>query len=186
MTSRRLLKAAQAIREVVSMAILSELKDPRVQHVTVTKVEVLPDMKQAKVYVTIMGDETHQRLALHGLQNSAGFLQHKIATRIDTRYTPRLEFLFDEGAKNSLEIDRILRRVLPKPDDPFVLDQGDDDLEDEDSAEENSEEIVDTGADGGETGTDSARSATSPDDANAPGSDTSGGPSSGPHDSPET
>lgn len=157
MSSRRLLKAAQAIREVVGMAILSEIKDPRVRHVTVTKVEVLPDMKQAKVYVTIMGDEKQQRLALHGLQNSAGFLQHKIATRIDTRYTPRLEFIFDEGAKNSLEIDRILRRVLPKEDAPFQLDRGGD--EGDDSELENSEEEnVDTAAEGDETGTDSAPS----------------------------
>jgi ribosome-binding factor A len=158
MTSRRLLKAAQAIREVVGMAILSEIKDPRVQHVTVTKVEVLPDMRQAKVYVTVMGDEKQQRLALHGLQNSAGFLQHKIATRIDTRYTPRLEFIFDEGAKNSVEIDRILRRVLAKDDAPFELDRGGDDAGD--SELENSEEQnVDTAADGEETGTDSAPSA---------------------------
>lgn len=165
MTSRRLLKAAQAIREVVGMAILSEIKDPRVRHVTVTKVEVLPDMKQAKVYVTIMGDEKQQRLALHGLQNSAGFLQHKIATRIDTRYTPRLEFLFDEGVKNSLEIDRILRRVLPKEDAPFELDRGDDEPENEtDEAElENfGEEHVDTASDAGETGTDSTPSAADP------------------------
>jgi ribosome-binding factor A len=114
MPSRRLLKAAEAIREVVSMAILTELRDPRVKNVTVTSVEVLPDMKQARVYVTIMGDEKQQKLTLHGLQNSAGFLQHKIADRIETRYTPRLEFVFDEGVKNALEIDRILKRVLPK------------------------------------------------------------------------
>lgn len=157
MTSRRLLKAAQAIREVVGMAILSEIKDPRVRNVTVTKVEVLPDMKQAKVYVTIMGDEKQQRLALHGLQNSAGFLQHKIATRIDTRYTPRLEFIFDEGAKNSLEIDRILRRVLPKDDAPFELDRGDDDSDDSE-LENSEEENVDTASKGDETGTDSSPS----------------------------
>ena len=114
MPSRRLLKAAEAIREVVSMAILTELRDPRVKNVTVTSVEVLPDMKQARVYVTIMGDEKQQKLTLHGLQNSAGLLQHKIADRIETRYTPRLEFLFDEGVKNALAIDRILKRVLPK------------------------------------------------------------------------
>lgn len=95
------------------MAILTELRDPRVKYVTVTKVEVLPDMKQAKVYVTIMGDETQQRLSLRGLQNAAGFLQAKIAERIDTRYTPRLEFLLDEGAKNLQQISQILRRVLP-------------------------------------------------------------------------
>src|SRR6266550_4345464 len=113
--SRRLLKAAEAIRSVVSMAILTELRDPRVKNVTVVGVEVLPDMKSAKVYVSIMGSEKEQQLSLSGLQNAAGFLQKKIAERIETRYTPRLTFMLDKGVKNSLEVDRILREVLPKP-----------------------------------------------------------------------
>jgi ribosome-binding factor A len=111
--SRRLLKAAEAIRGVVSMAILTELRDPRVKNVTVVGVEVLPDMKSAKVYVSIMGSEKEQQLSLSGLQNAAGFLQSKIAERIETRYTPRLTFVLDKGVKNSLEINRILREVLP-------------------------------------------------------------------------
>ena len=111
--SRRLLKAAEAIRGVVSMAILTELRDPRVKNVTVVGVEVLPDMKSAKVYVSIMGSEKEQQLSLSGLQNAAGFLQKKIAERIETRYTPRLTFVLDKGVKNSLEINRILREVLP-------------------------------------------------------------------------
>src|SRR5437868_7099181 len=111
--SRRLLKAAEAIRGVVSMAILTELRDPRVKNVTVVGVEVLPDMKSAKVYVSIMGSEKEQQLSLSGLQNAAGFLQKKIAERIETRYTPRLTFVLDKGVKNSLEVDRILREVLP-------------------------------------------------------------------------
>ena len=60
MSSRRVLKAAQAIREVVSMAIIADLKDPRIKDVTVTLVEVAPDMRQAKVHVSVMGDETKQ------------------------------------------------------------------------------------------------------------------------------
>src|SRR5437762_9296330 len=111
--TRRLLKAAEAIRGVVSMAILTELRDPRVKNVTVVGVEVLPDMKSAKVYISIMGSEKEQQLSLSGLQNAAGFLQKKIAERIETRYTPRLTFVLDKGVKNSLEVDRILRAVLP-------------------------------------------------------------------------
>lgn len=114
MSSRRVLKAAQAIREVVSMAIIAELKDPRIKDVTVTLVEVTPDMRQAKVHVSIMGDETKQNLCLHGLQNSAGYLQQKIGRRIDTRYTPRLEFTLDKGIKHALMVTRILEEVLPK------------------------------------------------------------------------
>jgi len=107
--SRRLLKAAEAIRGVVSMAILTELRDPRVKNVTVVGVEVLPDMKSAKVHVSIMGSDKEQHLALAGLQNAAGFLQKRIAERIESRYTPKLTFVLDQGVKNSLEVNRILR-----------------------------------------------------------------------------
>ena len=114
MPSRRVLKAAEAIREVVGMSILADLKDPRIQNVTVTFVEVAGDMRQAKVHVSIMGSESDQQLCLHGLQSSAGFLQKKISNRIDTRYTPRLEFVIDEGVKKSIEIARILKDILPE------------------------------------------------------------------------
>ncbi len=117
MTSRRVQKAAEAIREVVSMAILTELQDPRVADVTVTYVEVSPDMRQAKVHVSVMGDDTKQKLCLHGLESSAGFLQTKIGKRIDTRYTPRLRFELDLGVKKSLAIAQLLHEVLP--DDSF-------------------------------------------------------------------
>jgi ribosome-binding factor A len=113
MTARRLLKAAEAIREVVSMSILTELRDPRIRDVTVTFVEVSPDMRYAKVHVSVMGDEAQQKLSLRGLQNASGFLQQKIARRIDTRYTPRLSFELDQGVKRSIEVSRILREVLP-------------------------------------------------------------------------
>src|SRR3990170_1817344 len=108
MPSRRVEKAAEAVRGVVSMAILAELKDPRVRDVTVTHVEVSPDLRHAKVYVSVMGDETRQKLSLRGLQSAAGFLQAKIAERIEIRYTPRLNFLLDQGVKRSLEVAQIL------------------------------------------------------------------------------
>ena len=108
MASRRMLKAAEAIREVVSMAILTEIRDPRVQNVTVTGVEVTSDMRSAKVMVSVMGDEGKQHLCLRGLANAAGFLQAKIAKRIDTRYTPRLTFELDQGVKKSIEVGKIL------------------------------------------------------------------------------
>lgn len=114
MTSRRVQKAAEAIREVVSMAILADLKDPRIEGVTVTYVEVSPDMRNAKVHVSIMGDETTQKLCLRGLQSSAGYLQQKVSRRIDTRYTPRIRFEIDMGVKNSIEIARMLNDVLPE------------------------------------------------------------------------
>ena len=95
------------------MAILTQVRDPRVKDVTVTRVEMAPDMRSATVHVSVMGSPARQQLALQGLGRSAGFLQAQIAERIDTRYTPRLRFELDQGVKHSLEIARVLGEVLP-------------------------------------------------------------------------
>ncbi|MFN7811080.1 MAG: 30S ribosome-binding factor RbfA [Planctomycetia bacterium] len=124
MSTRRLLKAAEAVREVVSMAILTEVRDPRVRDVTVTRVEMDPDMRGATVHVSVMGSPAQQQLALRGLANSAGFLQARIADRIETRYTPRLRFELDRGVRHALEIARVLGEVLPRPaEDGAVADE---------------------------------------------------------------
>src|SRR4051794_18165150 len=138
MSSRRLLKAAEAIREVVSMAILSELRDPRVRDVTVLSVEVAPDMRSAKVHVSIMGDETKQNLALRGLQSAAGFLQSKIAKEIDTRYTPRLMFILDQGVKKSIEIAMLLKDVLPPDEEAAIAESEPEEIWEESDEEEDS------------------------------------------------
>lgn len=95
------------------MAILAEVRDPRVRNVTVTRVEVDPDMRGATVHVSVMGSPAQEQLALRGLANAAGFLQARIADRIETRYTPRLRFELDKGVKHSIEIARVLGEVLP-------------------------------------------------------------------------
>ena len=115
MSSRRVLKAAQAIREVVSMAVLTDIKDPRVKDVTVTFVEVSADLRNAKVHVSVMGEDKKKNLCLKGLESAAGYLQQKVGDRIDTRYTPRLRFVLDKGLENSMVVTRILDEVLPPP-----------------------------------------------------------------------
>ncbi len=95
------------------MAILTQVRDPRVKDVTVTRVEMAPDMRNATVHVSVMGTPAQEQLALRGLARSAGFLQAQIAERIETRYTPRLRFELDQGVKHSLEIARVLGEVLP-------------------------------------------------------------------------
>ena len=103
---------AEAIREVVSTAILVELKDPRIQNVTVTRVEVTGDLRHSKVHVSIMGSEKQQKLALYGLEHAAGFLQKRVADRLQTRYTPVLHFTLDQSVKKSIEISQLIDRTL--------------------------------------------------------------------------
>jgi ribosome-binding factor A len=140
MLSRRALKAAEVVREVVSMAILTELKDPRIRDVTVTYVEVSPDLRYAKVHVSVMGDETRQHLSLQGLRSAAGFLQSKLGKRVETRYTPRIEFLLDQGVKKSIEVARILKEVLPEEQGSEELESDDQESKDQESKDQGSED----------------------------------------------
>ncbi|WP_298868805.1 30S ribosome-binding factor RbfA [uncultured Gimesia sp.] len=108
MTTRRIEKIAQAILESVSTTILLQLRDPRIQNVTVLHVEVAPDVQSAKIYISIMGDEKSKALCMHGLNSAKGFIQSKIADRIQTRYTPVIQFVQDSALKDSMEALRIL------------------------------------------------------------------------------
>ncbi len=113
MNTRRTAKISQALLEQISSTILHGIKDPRVKNVTVLGVEVSPDIRTAKVSVSVMGSEKEQALCMHGLRSASGFLQSKIADRIQTRYTPVLTFKLDPGLKKSKEAAEILREVLP-------------------------------------------------------------------------
>src|SRR5215510_1666446 len=95
MSSRRIAKVAEALRECVSTTVLFALKDPRVKNVTVLRTEVSPDLRSARVYVSVMGDEKAQALSMHGLRSSRGFIQAQIADRLELRYTPILSFVLD-------------------------------------------------------------------------------------------
>ena len=111
MGNRRTAKVAEAIREVVSSTILFELRDPRVKNVTVLNVEVPTDLRTAKVYVSVMGDEAEQRLSMSGLNGARGFIQSKVADRVNLRFTPILSFELDDGVKKSAVASRILREL---------------------------------------------------------------------------
>ena len=112
MKAHRLARVREVIREVASETILFELKDPRVKNVTVTRAEVTGDLQHAKVFVSIMGSASEQTLCLHGLRHAAGFVQSKLADRMQTRFTPTVQFELDKGVKNSIEVARLISEAL--------------------------------------------------------------------------
>jgi ribosome-binding factor A len=112
MKMHRLARVSEAIREVASETILFELSDPRVKRVTVTRAEVSGDLQHAKVYVSVMGTDKEQQLTMHGLKHATGFVQSKIASRLQTRFTPHVTFVLDEGVKKSLEVSRLISEAL--------------------------------------------------------------------------
>lgn len=101
------------IREVVSSAILFELRDPRIKNVTVLGADVSPDLRYASVRVSVMGDEKEASLTMHGLNSARGFLQSKVAEYIKSRYTPELRFVLDDGIKKSIQASQLLKGVIP-------------------------------------------------------------------------
>jgi len=114
MKPHRLARMAEAVREVASETILFELRDPRIKGVTVTRAEVSADLQHAKIFVSLMGTPQEQNLCLHGLKHAAGFLQSKLASRLQTRYTPVVQFVVDEGVKKSIEVTRLINEALGK------------------------------------------------------------------------
>ncbi len=112
MSSHRSLRMAEAIREVVSSAILFKVADPRVRSVTVLGVEVQGDLRRATVSVSIMGSEPEQNLAMKGLQHATGFLQSLVAERLQTRFTPILTFKRDESVKKAIAMSRLIDETL--------------------------------------------------------------------------
>lgn len=111
MNSRRMAKASEAIRETVSTVVLFELRDPRIKNVTVLGAEVSPDLRAAKIFVTVMGDAKAQSLAMHGLDSARGFIQSKIADRLQTKNTPIIRFVLDPSVKKSIEVSRALQEA---------------------------------------------------------------------------
>jgi len=141
MKNHRLARVAEAIREVASEAILFELRDPRIKFTTVTRAEVSADLQRAKVYVSVMGSDKDRKTTLTGLNNAAGFVQSRLADRMKTRFIPVLEFILDEGMKNSMEVSRLLSLEKTRPsEDEHPVDEGaeqeDDDLDDDEDEDE--------------------------------------------------
>jgi len=108
MTADRMRRVDEAMREVLSDAITSEVKDPRVGFVTVTAVETSPDLRHARVYVSVLGDEPVRKRSMAGLQSAHGYLQKRVAHELRLKNTPTLDFLYDDSLDRGMRIAEIL------------------------------------------------------------------------------
>ena len=107
----RLLKVNESIKETLSSIISTEgLKDPRVGFVTVTGVETSPDLRHAKVYVSVLGKQTERDATMLALEKSRGFLQSRLGVSLLMRRTPQLQFFYDSTLDNALRLEKAMRR----------------------------------------------------------------------------
>ena len=96
------------MREVIGSAISTELEDPRIGFVTVTSVETSPDLRTARVYVSVLGGEAERQASLAGLRSSHGVLQSAIAREMRIKRTPTLSFHYDETPERGVRLSRLL------------------------------------------------------------------------------
>ena len=108
MTGGRMRRVDEAMREVLGGAITSELKDPRVGFVTVTAVETAPDLRRARVFVSVLGTEAERRRTLDALRHAHGYLQRRVAGELRLKHTPTLEFEYDDSSERSLRIAELI------------------------------------------------------------------------------
>jgi ribosome-binding factor A len=108
MSGGRMRRVDEAVRAVLSEAISSQLKDPRIGFVTVTGVKTSPDLRHARVYVSVLGDEHRRAASLQGLRSAHGFLQQRVAAELTLKHTPALAFQYDESIDRGMRISELL------------------------------------------------------------------------------
>src|ERR671939_355456 len=110
--SERLRRVDEAVKEGLSEGI-GELKDPRIGFVTVTGVETSPDLRHAKVYVSVMGSERKREATLAGLQSSHGVLQSRVNRELRLKRTPQLTFEYDPTIERGVRLSRLIDELAP-------------------------------------------------------------------------
>lgn len=98
----------EAIRTVLSDAISKDIQDPRVGFVTVTGVKTSPDLRQARVFVSILGDDAAREASLDGLKSAHGFLQSRVAQALRLKHTPTLTFGYDDSVNRGMRISQLI------------------------------------------------------------------------------
>ena len=109
MTSDRIRRVNEAMREVLSAAITTELKDPRVGFVTVTAVETSPDIRHARVFVSVLGNPGERRRSLKAMDSARGFLQRRVGSELRMKHTPQIQFVYDETPERGMRINELLQ-----------------------------------------------------------------------------
>ena len=114
--SERMRRVNEALKEVLSESI-GELKDPRIGFVTVTGVSASPDLRQATVYVTVLGNERKRNATVAGLQSSHGVLQSRVNRELRLKRTPQLTFEYDPTIERGVRLSKLIDELAPEEHD---------------------------------------------------------------------
>jgi ribosome-binding factor A len=121
---------AEVIGQELSDLMRTRMKDPRLGFTSITHVKVSPDLRYAKVYVSVMGEPEEQRETIKALEHANGFLRHELAQRLTVRHTPEIEFRLDDSIARGAHVLDLINRVNAEP-APVAGDAAPDDGKDE-------------------------------------------------------
>lgn len=113
-------KLQELFREEASAILQRRLRDPRVGFVSVTDVELSADLRHAKVFVSVLGDEQAKQRTMAALEGAAGFVRGELGRRVRMRFVPEVLFRLDESIERGVRVNALLREALP-PDPPVSL-----------------------------------------------------------------
>jgi ribosome-binding factor A len=110
MASDRMRRVDEAVRQVLTEAVAQDLQDPRIGFVTMTSVKTTSDLRHARVYVSVLGDDEQRAATLAGLASAHGALQRRLARELRMKRTPTLEFLYDDTTDRAMRLEQIIER----------------------------------------------------------------------------
>jgi ribosome-binding factor A len=114
MSGHRAVQVGAQVREEIMQIIRRDLKDPRIGFVSITEVRMSPDLRSARVRVSVLGDEDEARATLAGLKSASGLIRHQLGRRLENlKFSPDLRFELDPSIEYSVRISKTLREVLP-------------------------------------------------------------------------
>jgi ribosome-binding factor A len=124
---RRPERLAEQIREEISLIIAGDLEDPRLLLVTVTEVRLSPDLRNAKVYVSVAGTEDEAKESMRALKHAAGFIRHQLGSVIRMKKIPDLHFVYDQTLETAARIEQLLSEEVSKANERDALEVPDSD-----------------------------------------------------------
>lgn len=121
--SKRLSRVEEATKEVLSEVIQREVKDPRVGFVTISRVDISPDLRHARVYYSVLGDDAEVKRTIEGLESSRGYMRSALGKHLRLKYLPDIDLVREDVSGDAIRLAELLNRVAEEMGDDEDVDQ---------------------------------------------------------------
>ncbi len=107
-------RLGQLLKQEISELLAREIKDPRIAFVSITSVDVAPDLRHAKVYISVLGSESERKSTIAGLRSAAGYIRRELGSRLSLKYAPEIRIMYDDSIEEGSRILALIQSVVPE------------------------------------------------------------------------